>query len=73
MSLPAAIRRHRTRNLMTQAEYANHLKVSTSAVMGWEQGVRTPSLAMARKLIDKGVDKAVVLAAVTSRAEDAAA
>jgi len=52
---------------MTQAEYAIHLGVSHGAVMGWEQGVRTPSLAMARKLIAKGVDRAAVLDAVASR------
>lgn len=66
MPLPAAIKAHRRRNLMTQAEYAEHIGVSVGAIMGWEQGVRTPSLAMARKLVAKGVDRAVVLDAVAN-------
>ena len=72
MSLPDAIRRHRKLNLMTQPEYADYLGVAVGTVMGWEQGLRTPSLALARKLIAKGVDKSVVLAAVTGEAKDAA-
>jgi len=66
MPLPAAIKAHRRRNLMTQPEYAAHLGVSVGAVMGWEQGLRTPSLAMARRLIERGVDRAAVLDAVAS-------
>jgi DNA-binding transcriptional regulator YiaG len=73
MALPDAIRTHRRRHLMTQAEYAIYLGVSHGAVMGWEQGVRTPSLSMARKLVAKGVDRSAVLDAVANQDAGAAA
>jgi DNA-binding transcriptional regulator YiaG len=72
-ALPDAIRKHRRRNLMTQAEYAVHIGVSIGAVMGWEQGLRTPSLAHAKKLIGKGVDEAAVRDAVAGAESDVAA
>lgn len=71
--LAEAIRLHRHARLETQDEYATYLGVSRAAVAAWELGIRTPSMVMARLLIDKGVNKQIVKAAVAERATGEAA
>lgn len=72
MTLPEALLHHQTQHLMTQTEYAKHLGVSLSALQFWLAG-RTPSQKMARKLIEKGVDRSAVMRAVHERAKGRAA
>jgi len=72
-TLAPAIRAHRLARLETQEEYAAFLNVSRAAVAAWEAGIRTPSFAMAKVLIEKGVNKQIVIAAVSERAGGVAA
>lgn len=72
-ALKEAIREHRKARLETQAQYAEYLGVSRAAVCAWEAGTRTPTMAMARLLVDKGLNKRIVIAAVAEQVSGAAA
>jgi len=63
----------RLRGLRSQTEFASAISVSRATVAAWDAGRATPSLALARKLVACGMDPHVVLDAVLSRADGAAA
>ncbi len=67
------LREHRKNLLLTQSEYAERLGVSIATITGWERGVRTPGIALGRKLVADGVDRETVLEAVQTTASEVAA
>lgn len=66
MSFPSALRDLRVRKMMTQDDFARHIKVSRATIAAWEAGNRVPSMSMARKLVAAGVAKSTVLEAMST-------
>lgn len=52
MNIGDTIKRVRNEAKMTQVEFSKSLEISQTAVTEYERGIRTPSLKVAKKIID---------------------